>query len=46
MCCTLFFFTRDGSARNDPELYGIMISIGQGGLRSLSAFLETLIAVA
>ena len=47
MCCTLF--------PEIPEMvvhvmiessWGIMISIGQGGLRSLSACLETLIAVA
>ena len=31
---------------NDPELLDHVISIFQGGLRSLSACLETLIAVA
>ena len=47
MCCTLIFFLPEMVVQvNDPELLGHVISIFQGGLRSLSSCLETLIAVA
>ena len=46
MCCTLFFLPEMVVHVMIQSSWGIMISIGQGGLRSLSACLKTLIAVA